>query len=698
LTIGEVAVAVNVDRTFDYFILPLFQGKAEVGKRVRVPFRGEVVEGFLVKIKERSEYSGRLHEILEIIDPQPIVDRNGLELAKWVSSRYLTPLGVVLKSFAPGKISSRGVKYVQLTDLRGALDGLDELPQKQAALVKALLALEGPLTEAELLGMVGCSKAPLEGLEAKGLIKIKRRWAKPQMDFHESAKEVTPSKEQVEAISSICRSLEGTRENFLLHGVNGSGKTEVYMQAVQRTIELGKQAIVVVPEISLTPQLLARFRSRFGEKIAVYHSGLSPSERTRQWRRIKEGKASVVIGVRAAIFAPFKNLGLIVIDEEHEPTYKQEDPAPRYHLREVALKRAEIEDAVVLMGSATPSLESYWQAQRGHFKLLELKERVVGRKEVKVRVVDMSSERGLFSLPLKEAISKRLQKGEQVILFLNRLGFSSCIICRRCRSSVKCPRCQIALVYHFKEQMLKCHYCGYRLRGIKCRCGSSDLKFFGAGTERVEIELKRLFSTSSLRRMDSEAVRRGEHGRILEEFRQGKIDILFGTQMIGMGLDFPNVTLVGIISADTLLDLPDFRAAERSFQLISQAAGRAGRGEKGGEVIIQTHHPQNYAVQFAANQDYKGFYNEEIKWRREFGYPPFAKLIKIFVEDYSREKAKKKAFALKKLLEGQEVLGPSEERRSGSGKYRLQLLLKLKEKMEIREILKQKGIKVDVDP
>ncbi|MFQ6091046.1 MAG: primosomal protein N', partial [Candidatus Bipolaricaulia bacterium] len=496
--------------------------------------------------------------------------------------------------------------------------------------------------------MVGATAAPLVALERKGLIAIERRTLSgpPPPNFHESASRVELTGEQEEALAKICAALETeSAKPFLLHGVNGSGKTEIYLRAAAQALELGREAIVVVPEISLTPQLVARFRARFGERIAVYHSGLTAGELARQWARMSSGEAQLVIGVRAAIFAPFKKLGLIVVDEEHEPTYKQEEPAPRYHLREVALKRAEGSGATVVLGSATPTLESYYRARRGELELLELKERVVGRGEPEVAVVDMNRERpgAVFSRRLREAIAARLERGEQVILLLNRRGFASAI-CRRCGKVLRCPRCRVPLVYHLRPQELRCHYCGYALRHPRCReCGSTELLFFGLGTEQVELELRKLFPNARARRMDSDAVRRGEHGPLLEAFRQGKIDILFGTQMIGVGLDFPNVTLVGIVSADTTLDLPDFRAGERTFQLISQAAGRAGRGPKGGGVIIQTYHPEHYAVQAAAELDYRKFYRQELQFRKELGYPPFSKVIQVVVEDLSAARAEERA-------------------------------------------------------
>jgi len=718
--IGQVAIAANIDQTFDYLIPERLQSQATVGQRVRVSFRHQEAEGFLVGFKEESEYTGKLAEILEPIDPEPVISEQGLKLARWLAEYYVCPLGLVLKALAPASLkrrdAARYVKYVHLkADLTEILSVIEELSRRlprQAAILKTLLSLSSPPTQQELLKTLNCSEAPLKSLEAKGLISIEKRPIKgaPKLTFQEEAAEVLLTREQQAAASAIKEALADSGKMFLLHGVNNSGKTEVYLQAAKYALELGKQAIMVVPEISLTPQLVARFRSRFSDQIALYHSGLTDAERAREFWRIQNGEASVAIGVRAAIFAPFENLGLIIIDEEHEHTYKQEDLSPLYHVREVALKRAELEGATVVMGTATPSLESYYQALKGKFKLLELTERAIGGSPPQTKTINMGAERDeLISSLLKQKISQRLKSGEQIILLLNRLGFSTCVVCRRCRASLKCPRCRITLVYHFKEQRLRCHYCAYAVRATRCRkCGSSELKFLGAGTEKLELHLKRLFPQASLRRMDSEIVRRGQHAAILEEFRQGRIQIFLGTQMIGLGLDFPNVTLVGVISADTLLDMPDFRAGERTFQLISQAAGRAGRGRIKGEVIVQTHHPEHYAIKFALKQDYRGFYEQEIRYRAELNYPPFSHLISLVVEGSNENKTAEDAQKLKRVLQSlkdAEILGPSQVLpHRVRGLYRQKLILKTSKSVhqELKAVLQETGlsrkVKIDVDP
>jgi primosomal protein N' (replication factor Y) len=720
--VAEVALPINEDRTFDYRVLPLFLKEARVGKRVRVALRGKTVEGFLIRLKERSEYEGELLPLLEVLDPEPVLDESRLELARWLSDYYLTPLGLVLKGLVPqrvrpasaGRPSSRARRYVKLrVSLGEALAQLESggiRGAQQKALLQALLALTAPPSEGELLRMVGCTKASLKALEAKGLIALEPASGPPPPDFHEPAARIELTAEQRAALARIVEALEAREAKpFLLHGVNGSGKTEVYIRAVARALELGREAIIVVPEISLTPQLVARFRHHFGEEIAVYHSGLTTAELARQWARLASGEARVVIGVRAAIFAPFKALGLIVVDEEHEPTYKQDEPPPPYHLREVALKRAELAGATVILGSATPMVESYYRAQHGEFELLELRERVVGPGRPSIELIEMGREPPgtIFSARLHAALAERLKRGEQAILLLNRRGFATAI-CGRCGATARCPSCGIPLVYHLRGQELLCHYCGYALRHPRCRsCGSRELRFFGLGTEQVELALKRLFPAARVRRMDSDAVRRGEHGPILEAFRQGKIDILFGTQMIGVGLDFPNVTLVGVVSADTMLDLPDYRAGERTFQLLSQAAGRAGRGPKGGEVLIQTYHPEHYAIQAAVAQDYSKFYGQELRFREELGYPPFSQLIQLIVEDSSPARADERAEQLKASLAGfGEVLGPVRGPRARiRGRYQRLLLVKGRDGGALREAVFEalqsfgrEGLKVDVNP
>ncbi len=682
-SVAEVAIPRAGEQTFDYEIPEALCDQIRVGQRVLVPFRErEGVEAFVVALKERSSFAGRLREIITIVSDRPELSESDLALARWISEYYLAPLGIVLQTIAPGHVPPRRentVKYVELNaplaELLAQIEARSRRAPQQAALLRALLHVEA-ISEQELLARVGCGPGPLHALVQAGLVAVTKR-PRPRAEFHEAPKTITLNPGQQRALEAITRA---RGEVFLLHGVNNSGKTEVYIRACQNAVERGGQAIVLVPEISLTPQLIARFRLQFGERIAVYHSGLTDAERARNWQRLTSGDAQIAIGVRAAIFAPCSRLALIVIDEEHESTYKQDELAPRYHVRDVALQRAQLTGATVVLGSATPSIESYFYAQRGRYRLVELPERVLPTPPPSIKVIDMSDRKTLLSPILRAKIEQRLKNNEQVILFLNRLGYSIAI-CRRCRQTVTCPLCRIALTVHMREQELRCRYCHYRLKMPKCRsCHSTELLFEGGGTERLELEVQKNFPNVNFRRMDSESVRRGEHAAILEAFRQGQIQILLGTQMIGLGLDFPNVTLVGIVSADTLLDFPDFRAGERTFQLISQAAGRAGRGERPGEVIIQTRHPDNEIIQLAAAQDYRAFYEHEIALREGLGYPPFAKVIFLTVEHSTEAKASEHADRLKERLQAlkiAEILGPARALPYRvRGRFRWQLVLK----------------------
>ncbi len=720
--IAEVAVPRDIFKSFDYKIPVEQQAQIAVGVRVRIPFRDEELTGFVIALKAKSTFQGKLSSIKRIIDESPVIDEAGFALARWMSGHYLCPIGVILPAMVPALLRRRSARTRNYVHLKISLDEtlrwverLERQAPQQADLLKALISKESEPLMKDLLAELSISDSPLKALEQRGIISITRRPVAHRVTspFHEESSQLVLSKEQERVLGQIASALGQGERIFLLHGVNASGKTEVYLQSVERALELGRQAIVTVPEISLTPQLIARFQARFGERLAVYHSQLTAAQRSHEWERMREGEADVVIGVRSALFAPLERLGLIIMDEEHEPTYKQDDPAPRYQAREVALQRSKLSGAVVVLGSATPSLESYWRSQKGGFQLLEMKERVIGGSEPVVRVVDLEERDELLSAPLKKSIHERLKAGEQALLLLNLRGFSRCVICKKCRATQRCPRCEIALVYHLKEQRLDCHFCGHSYPVGRCRkCRSPELRFLGAGSEQAEHVLRESFPNVALARMDSDSVRRGEHGAILESFRKGQIQILVGTQMIGLGLDFPNLTLVGILSADTLLNMPDFRAGERTFQLISQAVGRAGRGAKRGEVIIQTHHPGHYAIQQAARQNFLEFYREELVFRESLGYPPFAHLIKIICEDRHEERVQQLAATLATALQpdapaGTEIMGPFMALPYRlRGDYRWQLVLKTKELAKTNETLADilshikspAQIKIDVDP
>ena len=498
--------------------------------------------------------------------------------------------------------------------------------------------------------------------------------------------------EQAVALEAISHSIDTqSASTFLLQGVTGSGKTEVYLQAIQQVLNNGKEAIMLVPEISLTPQMTERFRSRFGEMVAVMHSGLSVGEKYDEWRKIQQGKVRVVVGARSAIFAPFTNLGLIILDEEHESTYKQED-SPRYHARDVAIWRSQYYQCPVILGSATPALESYARAKKGVYTLLTLKQRALHQAMPTVYVADMREElqkgnRSMFSELLIEGIRSRLERQEQMVLFLNRRGYSSFVLCRDCGTVVQCPNCDISLTYHRTTEKLKCHYCGYEehVPQICPQCQSEHIRYFGTGTQKVEEEIFKLFPEARVLRMDVDTTKhKGAHEEILQAFGEGQADILLGTQMIAKGLDFPNITLVGVLSADTSLHLPDYRAAERTFQLLTQVSGRAGRHNKPGEVVIQTYTPEHYAIELAKVQDYEPFYEREMFLRRRSGYPPyyFVALIQISHEDVmmAAEYAGRAADWLRGNLSPQvSIIGPTVASISRlQNRYRYQCLIKYK--------------------
>jgi primosomal protein N' (replication factor Y) (superfamily II helicase) len=498
----------------------------------------------------------------------------------------------------------------------------------------------GPVRLTELTLALDVGAGTVKSLADKGLLRLEEvevlRDPYAKRGFAKTSP--LPLTEEQEGVFQPIRDavLAGAHEMFLLHGVTGSGKTEVYLQSIQTCLNLNKEAIVLVPEISLTPQMVERFKGRFGDDVAVLHSRLSQGERYDEWRKISTRQVKVVIGARSAIFAPFTKLGLIIMDEEHESSYKQEE-SPKYHAREVAAARARECGASVVLGSATPSLESWHAAEQGRYRLLTMKERVEGRPMPPVNIVDMRNElyegnRSMFSRPLHLALAERLERGEQSVLLLNRRGYSTFVMCRSCGYTAGCPHCDISLTYHQSTGMMRCHYCGYAERqpSVCPDCGSEHIRYFGTGTQRVEEELAKLFPGIRVIRMDVDTTtEKGSHEKLLTEFRQKKGDVLLGTQMVAKGLDFPDVTLVGVITADTMLNLPDFRSSERTFQLLTQVAGRAGRHQLPGEVFVQTYTPEHYSVVAAGQHDFLSFAGQELSHRRLGGYPPYCRLILV---------------------------------------------------------------------
>jgi primosomal protein N' (replication factor Y) len=534
--------------------------------------------------------------------------------------------------------------------------------------------------------------------------------------------EATP--DQMAVLGEISKGIHSNRFSpFLIHGVTGSGKTEIYLRAIEEVLALGKEAIVLVPEISLTPQLLSRFKDRFGENLALLHSRLGRGERYDQWRRILRGEVGIAIGARSAIFAPFKNLGIIIVDEEHEPSYKQEEKL-KYQTRDLAVVRAKQVDATLLLGSATPSLESYYNAEKGRFRLLRLPERIEGRPLPQVEVVDMKKGEGLLSEKVRTALRENMEAEKQSLLFLNRRGFANFILCPDCGFTFQCPNCSVTLTHHLKDRSLRCHYCDYSIEspGDCPKCRGYRLRGIGIGTERLEQEIQSLFPGARVERMDRDTTtRRHSHQQILKKLEGGHIDILVGTQMIVKGHDFPNVTFVGVISADTSLHFPDFRSSERTFQLLTQVAGRAGRGESTGKVIIQTFNPDHYSILRAKDHDFSGFYKEEIQFRNALDYPPFSRLVNFRITGNNEKRTEEitvemgqvgQSLLRESYPRGIDLLGPSKAPFSKmKGRYRWQMLAKGKSSRSLHQFARElanrldekaKGIGVhldiDVDP
>lgn len=692
--IARVSLEIALRKEFDYLVPSGLVGRVEVGSRVQVPFGPRKVLGVVTALAEESAHA-RLKPILKTIGTQTLVTPKVLKLARWIADYYCCAPEIALKSVLPEVVRREETGWRERLFVRALpVNGeFPKLPKRQQE-VWHIIEERRELPLAELLTLAQTTATTVKRLEDRGLIEIA-----PQISERDpyAREHILPSQplplneaqaaalvrittamhgaddqsrmvnaESVEPSKETASSFAARHSSFLLHGVTGSGKTEIYLQALDYCLSRGKGAIVLVPEISLTPQTVERFKARFchGPQqtlVAVLHSHLSAGERHDEWHKIRQGRARIAIGARSAIFAPVEPLGLIIVDEEHEHTYKQEE-APRYHARDVAIVRAQMESAVVVLGSATPSLESFYNCKRGKYTLLELPERVDNQKLPHVRVVDMRQaarkEKGnlIFSPQLKEAITQRLERGEQTILFLNRRGYSTSLQCPLCGYVAECPNCSLSLTYHRPEQNLRCHLCGHTepvpaaCPNEKCR--NPAIRYAGLGTQRVEDTLARLFPHARVKRMDADVMKRkDDYRRVLGDFRSGKIDILVGTQMIAKGLHFPNVTLVGIIYADLALHQPDFRAGERTFQLLTQVAGRAGRGDVEGEVFVQAFTPFHPAIQYARRHDFAGFYEQEIEFREQLKYPPLSRAALLTLKGRNEEKVKFSAEHVRRELD-----------------------------------------------
>lgn len=703
--------AKKISKTFTYLIGDKLKDKVKIGIRVIVPFGRQTLEGFVLNIKDIENIDYDVKEIIDIVDNEPVINPEMLELGKYISKKtlcnlihaYQTMLPAALKAHHSYKINKKYLAYLNLknNDYIPKNDNQKEIMDKLKC---------GPVLKSELTKI---SVSSVNTLISKGIIyETKEESYRLNNSSIIEDKKVVLNNDQKYVVSKVLEN-KNKFAPYLLHGVTGSGKTEVYMNIIDEVLKDGKEVIVLVPEISLTPQMVNIFRSRFKDTVAILHSALSDGEKYDEWRKIEKKEVSIVIGARSAIFAPFTNLGLIILDEEHSDTYKQ-DNTPRYDAIDIAIKRAKTYNCPVLLGSATPSIESYTRAKTGIYQLLELKERINKTMPI-VKVVDMREElkkkNRIFSSELIDAINDRLNKNEQVILLLNRRGYSTTITCKECGNTLKCPNCDIPLTYHKTGNKLNCHYCNYVTYKPKncpeCKC--DNLSDFGLGTEKLEEEVKKVFELAKVVRMDLDTTRKkGSHEKIISDFKNRKYNILIGTQMISKGLDFADVTLVGVINGDSTLNIPDFRSGERTFALLNQVSGRAGRQNKEGKVIIQCFNKDHYSINYASKHDYYNFYLEEMSIRKKLKYPPYFNLCMIKLSGININELNSEAMKIKKYLLNNSkniiILGPSPSMMPKIfNKYYVQIIIKYKNIKDIYENLKfildktSQNIKIDID-
>ena len=758
----------QTDQPYSYKIPEEFKDMLEVGMRVHVPFgkANRLIQGIVLGIEQESEMADEeLKEIAEVLDFSPVLTEEQLWLAEELRKSVFSYKISILKAMLPGFLNSsydkilyplEGLSQEDRDRLFGSQESLafSSLDlEKQAEMMrltrKGLLKLEYQavdqkkvktqswvevnLDKLEKLEISNRAKKKLElrdylfkHPESTPLATLLGHYSREQVNFFvehgaitivqkevqrsaayfegiESSQSLELNPEQKEACEAVVGAIGKEHPPFLLQGITGSGKTEVYLQIIQGALDMGKTAIVLVPEISLTPQMTERFIARFGDKVAILHSGLSNGEKYDEWRKVERGEAQVVVGARSAIFAPLKDLGVIIIDEEHEASYKQ-DSNPRYHARDVAILRAQYNQAALVLGSATPSLESRARAGKGVYQHLRLTQRANPLASIpEVQLIDFrdyigQNETSNFTPPLIEAIQNRLDKKEQVVLMLNRRGYSSFVMCRECGTVDTCPNCDISLTLHMDTKTMNCHYCGFskEIPHVCPNCQSQSIRYYGTGTQKAYDELAELFPEARILRMDVDTTRKkGSHQALLDQFGKGEADILLGTQMIAKGLDFPNVTLVGVLNADTALNLPDFRSSERTFQLLTQVAGRAGRAEKAGQVLIQSYNPNHYAIRFAKDQDYEGFYAYEMGIRRQLGYPPYYFTIGITLSHKKEEEVLRRAYEVMEILrsglsDASIILGPTPKPIARTHNlYHYQILIKYRLEDKLASTLNQ---------
>ena len=704
--------AVGVDKTFTYNIPTELKDKVKIGVKVIVPFGSQKLEGFVMGIKTIEDLDYDVKNIIDVVNEEIILNEEMISIAKYISNKTLATLMSSFSTMLPKALkashkTSINKKYITYLKLNKNLVS-EAKTEKQKEVIELFKNNDLVLK----CDAVNISASTVRTLINKGVLsEVLKEAYRYNIDSSYVDKTVSLTSEQENAYNTIKNSLNEFKP-FLIHGVTGSGKTEVYMHLISEVIKKGKEAIVLVPEISLTPQLVNIFKARFNN-IAVLHSGLSDGERYDEWRRIYEGNVNIVVGARSAIFAPFKNLGIIIIDEEHSDTYKQENN-PRYDAKDIAIYRAKYHNIPLVLGSATPSIEAYTRALLGTYTLINMPTRV-NKTLPKIYLVDMKEEykkgNRLFSSLFINKLNETINNDKQAIVLLNRRGFSTVLTCKACGYVAKCPNCDIPLTYHKTSNTMRCHYCGYGMgRLLKCpSCNSNEVTYTGVGTERIEDEIKNTFSNARVIRMDTDTTtKKGAHENIIESFRKREYNVLVGTQMIAKGLDFPNVTLVCVINGDASLNIPDFRSAEKTFDLLNQVSGRAGRSDYPGEVVIQGFNIDHYSIIKAKNSDYKGFYDEEIKIRKKLGYPPFNNLclLKIVGKDNELvyKEANKIATYLKENIDN--VLGPSYSNMPKVNNiYYVQIIIKYKKSdilyehlKYIKDIYKKNNkVKVEID-
>ncbi len=712
----EAALPVPLRRSFTYRLPEEMRGGIKLGARLLLPFGRRNLTGYAVGLHidlppgiEIDE--SKIKDVIEMTDHEPLITPEILKLTQWTAVYYASFWGEMLKAALPAGINSEKVRPKRRKAVRLISTVTDDeekqLTDQQQWIVDLITANGGKMLFTDVIEQADVGASPINTLAKRGIVEVYvqdvMRDPLSGADFPDRD-DFTLTDEQQTALDAIATAIknDGVFKAFLLHGVTGSGKTEVYIRAMRFALDAGRSAMMLVPEIALTPVFSRRLRTVFGSDVAILHSNLSPGERFDEWRRIRRGDARIVIGTRSAVFAPLENIGLVIVDEEHDSSYRQHE-SPFYHARDVAVMRTHLAGAVVVLGSATPAMESFYNAQTGKYTYLHLPERIGGLGLAEAQLIDMrevfkhAGKDVALSTELLEAIKATHVKGEQVIILLNRRGFSQFVLCRTCGETLKCKNCDITLTFHRGSNKLLCHYCNYREKVPKLcpHCESIYLYFVGEGTENIADQLTKKFPTLRIARVDRDTMtRKGEIDDVLLKFAAGGLDMLVGTQMIAKGHDFPNVTLVGVISVDIGLGLPDLRSAERTFQLITQVAGRSGRGTRAGKVLIQTYYPEHYALRHAREQNYEGFYKEEIKFRERLGYPPFFVLASIMIKHRDHVYASKNANILRRSLDAANsarharILGPAPASLSRlKNEYRLQIIIKAVSRRSLRETL-----------